>query len=91
MQARVDARLDRVILGNFGDCKNIGEGVFELRLAFGPGYRIYYGLDGAELVLLVAIKSPKQEISRPPSSTGKHTARNRRFKLCQQEITKMIC
>ncbi len=54
IQARVDARLDRIVLGNFGDCKNVGEGVFELRLAFGPGYRIYYALDGSELVLLLA-------------------------------------
>jgi putative addiction module killer protein len=52
-QARVDARLDRVALGNFGDYKSIGEGVFELRLTFGPGYRIYYALDGLEVVLLL--------------------------------------
>ena len=53
-QARIDARLDRVTLGNFGDHKSVGEGVFELRLSFGPGYRIYYALDGLEIVLLLA-------------------------------------
>ncbi len=40
-KARVDVRLDRVILGNFGDSKSLGEGIYELRLNFGGGYRIY--------------------------------------------------
>ena len=47
-------RLDRVSLGNFGDHKSVGEGVYELRLSFGPGYRIYYGLAGEHVVLLLA-------------------------------------
>ena len=54
IQARIDARLDRIVLGNFGDHKNVGEGIFELRFSFGPGYRIYYALDGLEIVLLFA-------------------------------------
>lgn len=41
-------------LGNFGDYKSIGAGVFELRLKLEPGYRIYYALDGLEVVLLFA-------------------------------------
>lgn len=53
-QARIDTRLDRVALGNSGDYKFIGAGVFELRLNLGPGYRIYYALDGLEVVLLFA-------------------------------------
>lgn len=52
-QIRVDVRLDRVSLGNFGDHKSVGEGVYELRLFFGPGYRIYYGLAGRHVVLLL--------------------------------------
>ena len=41
-------------LGNFGDCKSVGAGVEELRIDFGPGYRVYYGREGAlEVVLLV--------------------------------------
>lgn len=40
-------------LGNFGDCKPIAEGVFELRLNFGSGYRIYYGQEGDQIVLLL--------------------------------------
>lgn len=52
-QARVDVRLDRLMLGNFGDCKSLGEGIYELRLHFGGGYRIYYGLVGKRVILLL--------------------------------------
>lgn len=40
-------------LGNFGDSKGVGEGVMERRLTHGPGFRIYYALDGDEIVLLL--------------------------------------
>ena len=50
---RVAQRIDRVNQSNFGDSKLIGEGVHELRLAFGPGFRIYYGIDGTQLIILL--------------------------------------
>lgn len=50
--ARVDRRLDRVRAGNYGDYKPVGEEVYELRLFFGAGYRIYFAEDGDTLVLL---------------------------------------
>lgn len=50
---RVFVRLDRVETGNLGDCKPIGEGVFELRLHFGPGYRIYFGEIDNTIILLL--------------------------------------
>jgi putative addiction module killer protein len=53
MQAAVDARLARVRAGNFGDCKSVGSGVFELRISFGPGLRVYYGLHGQKIVVLI--------------------------------------
>jgi len=53
MQAAVDARLTRVRAGNFGDCKSVGGGVFELRIALGPGIRVYYGLQGQQVVILL--------------------------------------
>ena len=53
MQVAVDARLARVRAGNFGDCKSVGDGVFELRIALGPGLRIYYGLHGRKIVVLI--------------------------------------
>ncbi|HUZ06710.1 MAG TPA: type II toxin-antitoxin system RelE/ParE family toxin [Candidatus Paceibacterota bacterium] len=54
MQAAVDARLTRVRAGNFGDFKSVGGGVFELRISFGPGLRVYYGLHGRQIVILLA-------------------------------------
>lgn len=53
MQVAVDARLARVRAGNFGDCKSVGGGVFELRISFGPGLRVYYGLRGQKIVVLI--------------------------------------
>ena len=51
--ARVLARLARVRQGNLGDCKSVGEGVSELRVDYGPGYRVYFGQDGHTLVVLL--------------------------------------
>ena len=52
--ARITRRLDRLEAGNAGDCKAVGEGVSELRLDYGPGYRLYFGQDGdAWVVILV--------------------------------------
>ena len=52
-RARVRKRLDRVELGNFGDYKVIGEGVYELRIDCGPGYWVYYGNIDMSIVLLL--------------------------------------
>ncbi len=50
---RILARLRRLEQGNYGDCKHVQDGVFELRLFFGPGYRIYFSEDGDTLVILL--------------------------------------
>lgn len=52
-QVKVDARLERVSLGNLGDYKSVGDGVCELRINYGPGYRIYCRQIGATIVLLL--------------------------------------
>ena len=52
-RAHVFARLGRVRLGNLGDAKSVGEGVHELRINVGPGYRVYLGQDGDVLVILL--------------------------------------
>src|SRR5687767_10084333 len=52
-RARVQARVLRFEMGNLGDHKSVGSGVWEARLAFGPGYRIYFGKDGESVILLV--------------------------------------
>lgn len=49
----IDRRVNRLELGNFGDCKPCREGVWELRIDVGPGYRVYYALAGAAIVLLL--------------------------------------
>ena len=53
VQIVVANRIDRVEQGNFGDTKPVGDGVYELRIDFGPGYRVYYGLAGRTVVLLL--------------------------------------
>ena len=51
--ARVLARVARLRQGNLGDCKSVGEGVCELRVDYGPGYRVYFGQSGQSLVVLL--------------------------------------
>lgn len=54
-RAIIKARLDRISLGNFGDSKTIqgANGIKELRIKYGPGYRIYYGMKGNLIVILL--------------------------------------
>jgi putative addiction module killer protein len=51
--ARIDRYVRRMEFGNFGDSKSVGQGVRELRIDFGPGYRVYYGIDEGRIVLLL--------------------------------------
>ena len=53
VKARIQARLLRFELGNLGDHKIMGGGVWEARLTFGPGYRIYFGKDGNSIIVLL--------------------------------------
>lgn len=49
----VRVRINRLRQGNLGDCRHLGEGVYELRIHYGPGYRVYFGeLDEATIILL---------------------------------------
>lgn len=52
-KAKIFTRIDRMKFGNFGDYKSVGHGVFELRIHYGPGFRVYFGLLGADVVLLL--------------------------------------
>lgn len=52
-RARIAVRLDRIRLGNFGQVKALGDGVCELKIDYGPGYRVYYAMRGQAVVLLL--------------------------------------
>jgi putative addiction module killer protein len=52
-RARIRARLARVRLGNMGDAHAVGAGVWEFRIDYGPGYRVYYARSGTTLLLLL--------------------------------------
>jgi putative addiction module killer protein len=52
-QAKIASRINRLAAGNFGDCKPLRQGVSELRIDWGPGYRVYYAMIGRECVVLL--------------------------------------
>jgi putative addiction module killer protein len=53
-RARIQVRIDRLQLGNRGDVKALGDGISEMRIDYGPGYRVYFVQRGAALVILLA-------------------------------------
>lgn len=53
-KARIQARIDRVQMGHFGDIAPVGEGVSELRIFYGPGYRVYFVQRGDVVVILLS-------------------------------------
>src|SRR5260370_30591032 len=69
--------------GNFSKVKGVGSGVFEYKIDFGPGYRIYFGKDGDNLVILIGggTRTGSSRTSRRRRNAGQHTneERNRRF------------
>jgi len=63
VQTVVFNRLNRVQLGNFGDCKHLGAGVYELRIHYGPGYRVYFG-DLEDVIVILLCGGSKRSQSR---------------------------
>lgn len=52
-KAQIKNRMDRLALGHWGDWKSVGEGVYELRIQYGGGYRIYFAEQGSSIILLL--------------------------------------
>ena len=73
-RARILVRIERLAAGNPGDVKPVGEGVSELRINYGPGYRVYYKNVGKELVILLAGGVKRTQIR--DIKTALHLARN---------------
>lgn len=59
--AKVTASLTRIELGNFSNTKSISGGVYELRIDFGPGYRVYFGKDGEKIIILLGGGTKKKQ------------------------------
>ena len=60
-QAKIASRINRLAAGNFGDCKPVRHGVCELRIDWGPGYRIYYAMIGKLCVLLLSAGDKRKQ------------------------------
>jgi putative addiction module killer protein len=58
---KVAVAVTRLALGNFSNVKGVGSGVLECRIAFGPGYRVYFGKDGEHLVILLGGGTKKRQ------------------------------
>lgn len=82
-QARqqIQARMGRLRLGNFGQKGSVGEGVQELKVDYGPGYRVYFGLDGQTIVVLLTggDKSTQDDDIKEAKSIGANTKRKKRM------------
>ena len=77
---KVRIRLDHVRLGNLGKNRSVGEGVYELKINYGPGYRVYYGLDKKTVVLLLLggdKSSQKKDIAKAHTYWMDHRRRSR--------------
>lgn len=76
--AKVTTALARLEQGNFSNVKGVGSGVFEYRIDFGPGYRVYFGKDGETLVILVGGGTKKRQQADIAAAQERWTAYKRR-------------
>ncbi len=70
VRARIQARVLRFEMGNLGDPKSVGGGVWEARLLFGAGYRIYFGKDGDAIIVLLAGGDKSSQSQDVPRAQG---------------------
>jgi putative addiction module killer protein len=62
-QAKIAVRINRLAAGNSGDCKSLGQGLYEFRINWGPGYRVYYGMIGKQCVVLLCGGDKRKQVS----------------------------
>ncbi len=62
-RAKILVRIDRLAAGNAGDCKSIGRGLYELRVDWGPGYRVYFAWLGRACVLILGAGDKRKQIA----------------------------
>lgn len=80
-RAKIRIRLDRVRLGNLGKNRSVGEGVYELKIDYGPGYRVYYALNGKTVILLLLggdKSTQEKDIKQAIAFWTDHKARGKR-------------
>jgi putative addiction module killer protein len=81
-QAKIIARLDRLRIGNFGNCKALKDGIAELRIDYGPGFRIYYSKVGNTIVLLLCggeKSSQSNDISKAKEYLEDYHSRGKKY------------
>ena len=83
--AKVATALSRMEQGNLSNVKGVGAGVFENRINFGPGYRVYFGKDGATLIILVAGGTKRRQSEDIEKAKGRWQDYRRRKKKQHQE------
>ncbi|MCL4840277.1 MAG: type II toxin-antitoxin system RelE/ParE family toxin [Bryobacteraceae bacterium] len=76
--ARVTVALTRLGQGNFSNVEGAGSGVYELKIDFGPGYRVYFGRDGARIVLLLGGSTKKRQNAAITAAQAAWTGYKRR-------------
>ena len=69
-RAKIVARIDRLALGNPGDVASVGSGVSEMRIHYGPGYRVYFAQRGAEVVVLLCGGDKGSQVSDIATAKG---------------------
>lgn len=80
-QASIYVRIARAEAGNFGDHKSVGNGVMEMRIPIGPGYRLYYALDGQDVILLLVggnKSTQSKDVQRAKEYWKSHKAKSKR-------------
>ena len=80
---RVRQRLDRLALGNYGDYKSVGKGLFEMRFQFGSGYRIYFGEVNDHIVLLLCAGDKGTQVKDIKLAKRYWQAFKERGKICE--------